>query len=325
MRKLGVELVRTARELHRTLASPPQPSSKRSTMHHADGTGGAPAARRSSLQSGGGGGRRATQVHGGAYGAALPESLPVTPAGPRPAYVADIIDRRVVTGVAGAGSEGRRCAGNPGPAVACCTPLVWSLTPPCRAHAHAVGLLARACHLLLASPHRTGGTIVARCYWDFGRWSDLWRVWRPLPAAGATFEECLQRTRTQEASDWVWAVPELGARGAAVAGHVRMFRDGEHLRAVALALRALPPTPAHNCGRAYFIYAMQDHVRWARLLCELMREVWERSEKSAWPAHLELIAKLQVGCACVQRRLRPATCSRQREKGGRHGWGSARL
>ncbi|PSC67904.1 furry homolog-like [Micractinium conductrix] len=174
VRKLGVELVRTARELHRTLASPPQPSSKRSTMHHADGTGGAPAARRSSLQSGGGGGRRATQVHGGAYGAALPESLPVTPAGPRPAYVADIIDR-------------------------------------------------------------TGGTIVARCYWDFGRWSDLWRVWRPLPAAGATFEECLQRTRTQE-----------------------------------------------------------DHVRWARLLCELMREVWERSEKSAWPAHLELIAKLQA-------------------------------
>lgn len=22
--------------------------------------------------------------------------------------------------------------------------------------------------------------LVQHCYWDFGRWSDLWRVWRPV-------------------------------------------------------------------------------------------------------------------------------------------------
>jgi hypothetical protein len=24
-----------------------------------------------------------------------------------------------------------------------------------------------------------GPDIAQRCYWDFGRWSDLWRLWRP--------------------------------------------------------------------------------------------------------------------------------------------------
>lgn len=43
------------------------------------------------------------------------------------------------------------------------------------------------------------------------------------------------------------------------------------------------------------VYSLQDHVRWARCVCEVMREVWQRSEPSAWPAHLEIIAKLQVG------------------------------
>jgi hypothetical protein len=47
---------------------------------------------------------------------------------------------------------------------------------------------------------RYGSALVARCYWDFGRWSDLWRAWRPLPDSGASLEECLLRIRTQEAS-----------------------------------------------------------------------------------------------------------------------------
>lgn len=29
-----------------------------------------------------------------------------------------------------------------------------------------------------------------------------------------------------------------------------------------------------------------------------MRQVWQRADKSAWVAHLELIAKLQVGVVC---------------------------
>lgn len=174
VRRLGVELMRTARDLHRTLASPPQPSSKRATMHHS-GAGEGPASRRASLQSGGGEawGRRGTSAHGSAS-QLLAGSLPTTPGGsPKLVYAADIIDR-------------------------------------------------------------SGAAIVARCFWDFGRWSDLWRAWRPLPDAGATFEACMQRTRTQE-----------------------------------------------------------DATRWARTLCEVMRQVWQRADKSAWVAHLELIAKLQ--------------------------------
>lgn len=27
-----------------------------------------------------------------------------------------------------------------------------------------------------------GPDIARRCYWNFGKWSDLWRIWRPLGA-----------------------------------------------------------------------------------------------------------------------------------------------
>lgn len=26
----------------------------------------------------------------------------------------------------------------------------------------------------------SGQALVQHCYWDFGRWSDLWRIWRPV-------------------------------------------------------------------------------------------------------------------------------------------------
>ncbi|KAL4428595.1 hypothetical protein ABPG77_008907 [Micractinium sp. CCAP 211/92] len=180
VRRLGLELMRTARELHQTLASPPLPSSKRTTMVHVADNGGPAGSRRSSLQTAAGqSSRRSTTAHGVATAGLRLEggslSLPPSAGGaPRPVYVADIVDRH-------------------------------------------------------------GTAIVARCFWDFGRWSDLWRAWRPLPASGIGFEECMQRTRTQE-----------------------------------------------------------DNIRWARILCELLREVWQRADKSAWPAHLELIAKLQA-------------------------------
>ena len=49
---------------------------------------------------------------------------------------------------------------------------------------------------------RSGAALVARSYWDFGRCSDLWRSWRPLPTAAeggaATLEACMKRTRTTE-------------------------------------------------------------------------------------------------------------------------------
>lgn len=28
----------------------------------------------------------------------------------------------------------------------------------------------------------SGPHLVKHCYWDFGRWSDLWRIWRPVGA-----------------------------------------------------------------------------------------------------------------------------------------------
>lgn len=58
--------------------------------------------------------------------------------------------------------------------------------------------------------------------------------------------------------------------------------------------RTLHPPPQHPP-------AEQDNVRWARNVCELMREVWQRCEPSAWPAHLELIAKLQARSSQLQR------------------------
>lgn len=82
---------------------------------------------------------------------------------------------------------------------------------------------------------RFGSILVARCYWDFGRWSDLWRLWRPLPDPLPQFEECAATARSAD-----------------------------------------------------------DSVRWARMVCELMKEIWRRCESSAWSGHLEIAAKLQA-------------------------------
>lgn len=61
---------------------------------------------------------------------------------------------------------------------------------------------------------------------------------------------------------------------------------------------------------------MQDHVRWARCVCEVMREVWQRSEPSAWPAHLEIIAKLQASVCCYVRSCQDCNvCTAARPRG----------
>lgn len=109
VRRLGVELMRTARELHKTLASPPQPSGKRTTMHHTagdsvPGTAGSalptPGSRSGLPSRAGLPSRRATAAHAGPGGdaagaAGMPgDSVPATPSGqPRVVYAADVIDR----------------------------------------------------------------------------------------------------------------------------------------------------------------------------------------------------------------------------------------
>ena len=85
-----MELLRTARELHRTLASPPQPSSKRSTVVHGGGAT-APGSRVGTAAAPVS--RRATAAHAAA-GGGEPGSAPGTPsAAPRITYVADILDK----------------------------------------------------------------------------------------------------------------------------------------------------------------------------------------------------------------------------------------
>jgi hypothetical protein len=57
---------------------------------------------------------------------------------------------------------------------------------------------AATAQYLADSIEHGGETITRRCYWDFGRWSDVWRAWRAVPEAGATFMTCLQRRDTIE-------------------------------------------------------------------------------------------------------------------------------
>lgn len=80
-----------------------------------------------------------------------------------------------------------------------------------------------------------GTAMIQRCYWDFGRWSDLARDWRPLPSDAVTFEEVLSKRRTND-----------------------------------------------------------DILRWARVLCELNKEVWAACENSAVIAHSEIATKLHL-------------------------------
>lgn len=200
--------MRTARELHQTLARPPLPSSKRTTTTHGADDGGPAGGRRSMLQSGAGRpSRRSTTAHGaaavglGLEGGSL--SLPPTAGGtPRPVYVADIVDRSVGRELGNAGVVGVACN------LAALT--VWHgglyhAAARSASQGRPSGLASfRWQHpnwpCCLTRAYRHGAAIVARCFWDFGRWSDLWRAWRPLPASGTGFEDCMQRTRTQEAS-----------------------------------------------------------------------------------------------------------------------------
>ena len=54
------------------------------------------------------------------------------------------------------------------------------------------------------------------------------------------------------------------------------------------------PLPFSPCPSPSRPHSLQDNTRWARLVCELLREVWQRAERSAWHAHLEVAAKLQA-------------------------------
>lgn len=56
---------------------------------------------------------------------------------------------------------------------------------------------------------KLGDGIVRSCYWDYGPWSDLWRAWRPVPPE-ASFALCLERTTTSEdAVRWARILCEL--------------------------------------------------------------------------------------------------------------------
>lgn len=41
-------------------------------------------------------------------------------------------------------------------------------------------------------------SIVEKCYWDIGRWSDLWKYWRPLPPGPKTLERCMTTSQANE-------------------------------------------------------------------------------------------------------------------------------
>ena len=112
VRRLGLEVLRTARELHRTLAAPPRPSSKRATLHHVSAAGEGvleAAARRASMQSAAAGGegtglgsRRSSAMHGAASSSGgdhfgVPAGA-FEAGGPRVVYAADIIDRSARAG-----------------------------------------------------------------------------------------------------------------------------------------------------------------------------------------------------------------------------------
>jgi hypothetical protein len=92
------------------------------------------------------------------------------------------------------------------------------------------------------------------------------------------------RTRTQEASLYQGTT-------ATTTVHAQHYRTG-HQRSPPAA--AAPAADAADAPSVAALSTLQDATRWARILCELLREVWALSEKSAWVAHLELISKLQV-------------------------------
>lgn len=106
----------------------------------------------------------------------------------------------------------------------------------------------------------------------------------------------MARTQTLDVGgQGAWWIPCLDIS----VGTLRMRLDCTAALALAEQLRVGGPATAEATSwtGAYHMShpaSPQDHVRWARCVCEVMREMWQRSEPSAWPAHLEIIAKLQA-------------------------------
>lgn len=113
--------------------------------------------------------------------------------------------------------------------------LQWSEPDSAKSHLNRVSATVGASSFVADVIDRKSAAIVARCYWDFGRWSDLWRTWRAAPSPLPAFVDCLACTKSSS-----------------------------------------------------------DHMRWARIMCELMKELWKKCPSAARLAHFEIYSKLQA-------------------------------
>ena len=149
-----------------------------------------------------------------------------------------------------------------------------------------------------------GFDVSHRCYWDFGRWSDLCRVWRQAgddlqPEELLNFEVSLSYS--------LLAVTRQR--------HGLCLALSLHKRLVCKDLLYVPQCLVYKLVRWQSIHvhpvltchAMQavlsrngtyeDSVRWARCLSEIVKQAGQLCNESATAAYVEVSSRLQVSKA----------------------------
>ena len=105
-----------------------------------------------------------------------------------------------------------------------------------------------------------------RCYWDFGRWSDLWRVWRRVG------EDLLQGD-----------VVDLAVRHRS---SLLLVPDHDDL------CLALPCPTVQEVLKNTAAY--EDALRWARTLADVVMHADQLCPSSTAAAYAEITSRLQV-------------------------------
>lgn len=121
-----------------------------------------------------------------------------------------------------------------------------------------------------------GPDIARRCFWDFGKWSDLWRVWRPVGSNRPSREALL-------------TLPVRSITFQSMFNHCQMV---SLLIVCCLKCMIGDVVALQDLMKRALLY--DDSVRWGRCLAEVIKVASTMCPDSPRAAYTEIVTRLQV-------------------------------